>query len=118
MFSLGVNASYNFDIFGGSRRELEALAAEIDYQAYELEAARLTLASNVVATALRQAALRAQIEVTTRILAAQRHELGITEERYKAGGVAWLAVQNQRTLVAQTEAGLPALHAAGRTGRP
>jgi outer membrane protein TolC len=30
-FALGINASYDFDIFGGSRRELEALAAEIDY---------------------------------------------------------------------------------------
>ena len=59
MFSLGLSASYDFDIFGGSRRELEALAAEVDYQAYELEGARLTLASNVVATAIRQAAIAA-----------------------------------------------------------
>jgi len=111
VFSLGVNASYNFDIFGGTRRELEALAADVDYRAYELEGARLSLASNVVATALRQAALRSQIELTESILAAQRHELGITEERYRQGGVAWLAVQNQRALVAQTEAGLPGLRA-------
>jgi NodT family efflux transporter outer membrane factor (OMF) lipoprotein len=111
VFSLGVNASYNFDIFGGTRRELEALAAEVDYQAYELEAARLTLASNVVATALRQSALRAQIDLIQRIVAAQRHELAITVERYQAGGVAWLAVQNLRTLVAQTEATLPGLRA-------
>ena len=89
VFSLGVNASYNFDIFGGTRRELEALAAEVDYQAYELEAARLTLASNVVATALRQSALRAQIELTERILAcAARTSSAITEERYRLGGVA------------------------------
>jgi len=111
VFSLGVNASYNFDIFGGTRRELEALAADVDYRAYELEGARLSLASNVVATALRQAALRSQIELTESILAAQRHELGITEERFSQGGVAWLAVQNQRALVAQTEAGLPGLRA-------
>jgi NodT family efflux transporter outer membrane factor (OMF) lipoprotein len=109
VFSLGANASYNFDFFGGARRELEALAADVDYQAYELEAARLTLASNVVATAIRQAALAAQIELTTRIVDAQRQELRITEERYEAGGVARLTVQNQRTLVAQTEAALPAL---------
>ena len=111
VFSLGVNASYNFDIFGGTRRELEALAADVDYQAYELEGARLTLASNVVATAIRQAALSAQIDLTNRILAAQRQELAITEERFRQGGVAWLAVQNQGVLVAQTEAGLPALRA-------
>lgn len=111
VYSLGVNASYNFDIFGGARRELEALAADVDYQAYELEGARLTLASNVVATAIRQAALAAQIDLTERILAARRQELAITEERFRQGGVAWLAVQNQGLLVAQTESGLPALRA-------
>jgi NodT family efflux transporter outer membrane factor (OMF) lipoprotein len=41
----------------------------------------------------------------------QRREAGITDERYRAGGVAYLAVQNQRARVAQTEAGLPALRA-------
>lgn len=111
VFSLGANASYNFDIFGGTRRELEGLAAEVDYQSYELEAARLTLASNVVATAIRQAALVAQVELTERIVAAQRKELAIAEERHRLGGVAFLAVQNLRTLVAQTEAGIPALRA-------
>lgn len=111
VFSLGLNASYDFDIFGGSRRELEALAAEIDYQGYELEGARLTLASNVVATAIRQAALAAQIGLTEEILATQRRELGIAERRYELGGVALVAVRNQGALVAQTEAALPPLRA-------
>ena len=118
VFSLGVNASYNFDIFGGTRRELEALAAEVDYQAYELEAARLTLASNVVATAIRQSALRAQIELIERIVAAQRHELAIAEERYQAGGVAWLAVQNQRALVAADRGHAARTARASRAGGP
>lgn len=111
VFSLGVSASYDFDIFGGSRRELEALAAEIDYQGYELEGARLTIASNVVATAIRQAALGAQIEVTEAILTAQRQELAIAQKRYELGGVALVAVRNQGVLVAQTEASLPPLRA-------
>ncbi|HTQ00984.1 MAG TPA: TolC family protein, partial [Casimicrobiaceae bacterium] len=111
VFSLGMNASYNFDVFGGTRRELEALAADVDFQGYELEGARLTLASNVVATAIRQAALAAQIELASAILDSQRRELAITQERYRAGGVAWLAVQSQAALVAQTESGLPPLRA-------
>ena len=112
VFSLGLNASYDFDVFGGSRRELEALAADVDYQGYELEGARLTLASNVVATAIRRAALASQIELTEQIAASQRHELAIAERRYELGGVALVAVRNQGTLVAQTEAALPPLRAA------
>ncbi len=111
VFSLGADVSYNFDIFGGNRRELEALAAEVDYQAYELEAARLTLAGNVVVAAIRGAALDAQIGIVADILAAQRRQLAIVEARYAAGGVARLDVQNQRLLVAQTEATLPPLRA-------
>jgi NodT family efflux transporter outer membrane factor (OMF) lipoprotein len=65
----------------------------------------------VVATAIRRAALSAQTDLTGRILAAQRQELAIAEERFRQGAVAWLAVQNQGVLVAQTEAALPALRA-------
>jgi NodT family efflux transporter outer membrane factor (OMF) lipoprotein len=111
VFSLGADVSYNFDLFGGTRRELEALAAEVDYQGFELEAARLTLATNVATTAIRRASLAAQIDATSGILAAQRRQLAIVEARYQAGGVPWLDVQNQRALVAQTEGALPPLRA-------
>ena len=111
VYTIGADVSYTFDLFGGTRRELEGLAADVDYQGYELEAARLSLATNVVLTAIRQAALAAQIESTAAILAAQRRQLGIVEQRHDLGGVAWLDVQNQRALVAQTEAVLAPLRA-------
>lgn len=112
VFSLGANVAYDFDLAGGRRRELEALAAEVDYASYELEAARLTLASTVVATAIRRAALAAQIDATSRIAAAQRRQLAIVEGRYADGGVALVDVHNQRALAAQTEAALAPLRAA------
>ncbi|MFO1397484.1 MAG: efflux transporter outer membrane subunit [Burkholderiales bacterium] len=112
VFSLGANVSYDFDLAGGHRRELEALAAEVDYAAYELDAARLTLASNVVATAIRRAALAAQIDATARIAEAQRRQLAIVEARYRDGGVALVDVHGQRALAAQTEATLAPMRAA------
>ena len=111
VFSIGADVSYTFDLFGGTRRELEGLAADVDYQGFELEAARLTLATNIVIAAIRQAALAAQIESTADTLAAQRRQLAIVEQRYDLGGVAWLDVQNQRALVAQTDAVLAPLRA-------
>jgi NodT family efflux transporter outer membrane factor (OMF) lipoprotein len=111
VFSLGANVAYNFDLVGGSRRELEALAAEVDYQSYEFEAARLTLASNVVTAALRRAALAAQVESATAILVTQRRQLAIVEARYADGGVSLLDLHNQRVLVAQSEALLAPLTA-------
>jgi NodT family efflux transporter outer membrane factor (OMF) lipoprotein len=111
VYTVGADVSYTFDLFGGTRRELEGLAADVDYQAYELEAARLSLATNVVLAAIRQAALAAQMESNAEILGAQRRQLAIVEQRYDVGGVAWLDVQNQRALVAQTEALLAPLRA-------
>ena len=111
VFSLGGSVAYQFDLFGGARRDLEAMAAEVDYEAYELEAARLTLAANVVVTAIRQAVLAAQAEIVAGILAAQRRQLAIVEGRHADGAVAWLDVQRERVLVAQTEALLPPLQA-------
>src|SRR4029077_20470282 len=59
-----VSVSYVFDVFGANRREVESLQAQADSQHYQLEAAYLTLASNVVTAAIQEAALRAQIAAT------------------------------------------------------
>ena len=52
VFDASVNVTYRLDLFGASRRQLEALRAQTDYQRWELEAARLTLADNLVTTAV------------------------------------------------------------------
>ncbi len=111
VFSLGANVSYNFDLFGGTRRDLESYAAEVDYRTYELEGARLTLAANVVVTAIREASLAAQIEIVDMLLAAQRQQLAVVEQRYAAGGAARLDVENQKALLAQSQSALPVLQA-------
>ncbi|MFJ2993737.1 efflux transporter outer membrane subunit [Pandoraea sp. NPDC087047] len=111
LYNASVDISYTLDVFGGSRRALEGLAAQIDYQRFELEAARLSLAGNVVTTAVRQASARAQLAALEGMLTTQRVQLDITRSRERAGGVATLDVENQAALVAQTEAQLPALRA-------
>ncbi len=111
LYSAKVNVSYTLDLFGANRRALEALAAQIDYEQYELEAARLTLAGNVVTTAVRRASLARQIALTEDLLAAQARQLDITGQRYRAGGVSLMDLLSQRTQVEQTRAGLAPLHA-------
>jgi NodT family efflux transporter outer membrane factor (OMF) lipoprotein len=83
--------------------------AQVDYEAYELEAARLSLAGNVVANAIRRASLQQQIDLTERLADTQVHQLSIMERRFAAGGVSELDVHSQRTLLAQTRATLPPL---------
>lgn len=111
LYNASVSVSYVLDVFGGNRRALEALRAQVDYQSYELDAARLTLAGNVVATVIRRASLAQQIALTRRLADAQARQLRIVEARHAAGGVTLADVHAQRTLLAQTQASLPPLAA-------
>lgn len=67
LYNASVGVHYNFDLAGGNRRALEALAARTDYRRYELNAARLTLAGNIATAAITRARLAAQMETTTAI---------------------------------------------------
>jgi NodT family efflux transporter outer membrane factor (OMF) lipoprotein len=109
LYNAGLNVSYSVDAFGANSRMLEGLQAQVDMQAAELQAARLTLAANVVTAAIRQAALQAQIASTEQMLQLQRQQLLIMEQRLAAGGIAERDLKNQRTLVAQSTAALPSL---------
>lgn len=111
LYNAQVSVSYTLDLFGARHRALESLRARKDYQGYEAAAARLTLAANVAAASIRQAALQAQIDTTDQMLHAQAQQLAITDARYQAGGVAQQDLHSQRTLLAQTRATLPSLQA-------
>jgi len=106
-----VAVSYVLDLFGANRHLVESLQAERDYQAWQLEGARLMLAGNVVSAALRQAQLREQIRITRSLLELQRRELEIAEHRFGAGGLSEYDVSSQKTAVAQTEASVAPLEA-------
>jgi len=109
LFTPGVNVSYAMDLFGGNRRTLEGLSASVDYQRFQVEATYLTLASNVVATAIREASLRAQLQATREVLGLQEQQLAVVQSQFSAGAVARASVLSQSTQVAQTRATLPGL---------
>jgi len=109
LHNASVTVSYALDIFGGTRRQLEALESLVDYQRFQLEGAHLTLASNVVTAAIRESSLQSQIKATQEILASQEQQLAIVEKQFQLGAVSGSDVLTQRTQVAQTRAMLPPL---------
>lgn len=104
-----VAVSYALDLFGANRRLIEGLNAQAEYQRWQLQAARLMLAGNVVSAAIRQAQLRSQIEINRQMFALQQQQLAITEQRVQAGGLPQYEINRQRTLVEQTRAAIPPL---------
>jgi NodT family efflux transporter outer membrane factor (OMF) lipoprotein len=109
LYNVGVAVNYNLDLFGGNRRALEALAAQADYQDFQLAGARLALAGNVVTTVFGQAQLSGQIAATEAILTAQLNQLDIARKRFELGATAKLDVLTLQTQAEQTRASLSPL---------
>lgn len=109
LYNASVNVSYTLDVFGGNRRLIEAYRAQVDYEAFQLQAAYLTLTSNIVTTAITAASLQAQISATNELIASHKQQLKIVERQYQMGGVSQADVLSQVTQLAQTEATLPPL---------
>jgi len=112
-----VSVSYTPDLFGANRRAVENLTAQADQQRFELEAARLTLASNVVQAAIQDAQLRAEIEATQAIVNGQQQTLESFRRQYALGQASKADVAAQEALLAQTQAALPPLQRQFRVNR-
>jgi NodT family efflux transporter outer membrane factor (OMF) lipoprotein len=104
-----VNVSYLLDIFGANRRAVESLQAQADYQRYQMEATYLSLTSNVVAAAVQEASLRAQIAATSDIIRSEHEATDILRRQNELGSIAMTDVMAQEAALAATEATLPAL---------
>jgi NodT family efflux transporter outer membrane factor (OMF) lipoprotein len=104
-----VSFSYVFDVFGGGRREIEALRAQTRFRVYQKEAVALSLTANVVTAAISEASLRAQINAMREIIASQQKQLDLLEKQLTLGGVSRADVLALRAQVEQTKAVLPAL---------
>jgi NodT family efflux transporter outer membrane factor (OMF) lipoprotein len=107
-----VNVSYTLDVFGASRRTLEGLQSAVDYQHFQVEATYLTLTTNLVTTAIKEASLRAQLQATHEILDAQQQQLAVVEKQLALGAIPRLTLVTQRNQVAQTQASIPGLEKA------
>jgi NodT family efflux transporter outer membrane factor (OMF) lipoprotein len=109
LYNASVSVSYTLDLFGATRREVEALQAQVEYRRYLLEAAHLTLASNLVTTAVQEASLRARVRATQEILTAEEKLLELMERSYRLGGASLPDVLAQKAQLSQTRTTLPPL---------
>jgi NodT family efflux transporter outer membrane factor (OMF) lipoprotein len=88
---------------------VESLDAQAQQQRFELEATYVTLASNVVAAAIEEAATRAQIAATLQIIDSDEKSLQIMREKFQDGYAMRIDVAAQEAQLAQARALLPPL---------
>jgi NodT family efflux transporter outer membrane factor (OMF) lipoprotein len=106
-YQIGTDALWELDIFGGTRRGIEA--AEADIAAAE-EANRDVMVSLMAEVALNYIQLRGsqrELAIARQNIKLQRDTLELTQTRFKAGLTGELDVARSRALVASTEAVLP-----------
>ena len=107
-----VLVSYTFDAWGGNRRAVESLQATADSQRYQIEAAYVTLVSNVVVAAIQEASLREQIDATNKLIDINVKMLDILRKQFMEGYANRNDVAAQEAAVAQIRATLPPLRKA------
>jgi NodT family efflux transporter outer membrane factor (OMF) lipoprotein len=107
-----LTVSYSFDIWGLNRRTVESLEALADVQHFQVEAAYLTLTSNVVVAAVTEASLRGQIDATLSLIATVTKMRDTLKRQLDAGYANRSDLAAQEAALAQARATLPPLHKA------
>ena len=107
LFTLSSSVSYALDVFGGQRRLVEGLHAEVDVAHADAQATYLTLAVNVANTVIAAAAYRAEIEATRQLIELQKQQVDIANVQAQAGTVPYSNVLSLRSQLASYEAMIP-----------
>lgn len=98
-----LTVGYVPDIFGLNRRQVESARAQVAAQKLQLEATYITLASNVVAAAIQEASIRAQLAATEKIVDSNKETLSILRNQLKLGYVSGMEVAAQESALAFAE---------------
>jgi len=112
-----LQVSYTLDIWGLNRRMVESLKAQADSQRFQVEAAYLTLVSNIAVAAITEASLRAQIDATNQLISINTKMLDIMRRQLDTGYANRNGVALQEAALAQVRATLPPLRKALQQNR-
>ncbi len=114
LFQAGLDASWELDFFGGTRRNIEAAGADLQAAVEDRRDVLITLVSDVGTGYANLRQFQQQIEIAKKNLAAQRHTVEITRKRHEAGFVGGLDVANAQAQAATTESQIPVLESFAR----
>ncbi len=108
-YNAGFDASWEIDIFGGTRRGVEAAKADIESQQASLESVWVSLAGEVAQTYVSIRSYQQRLQVAENNLKAQADTLDILQARFKAGLSDELDVQQARYNLEKSRSTIPTL---------
>ena len=109
-YSLGFDAGWELDFFGGIRRSVEAAQARLEASEEELRDVLVSLLAEVALNYIDARTYQARLQIAEDNIAAQEETFALTKARYQSGLTSELALQQARYLVSSTRAQIPDLH--------
>ncbi|WP_449241726.1 efflux transporter outer membrane subunit [Desulfovibrio sp.] len=108
----GFDASWELDLFGRARRNVESAQASLEAGREDLHNALLTLLGDVADSYIGLRSSQSRLAIARANLEAQRQTVDVTRARWRAGLVSWLDVAQAESQRAATEADIPSLESA------
>ncbi len=108
-YSLGLDATWDPDIFGGKRRSVEAYQADLDASVEDMRDVLVTLVSDVASSYLDVRSYQTRLSIAEANRDSQQETYQITEWRFEAGLTTALDVEQARYNLDQTRAEIPTL---------
>lgn len=112
LYAAGFDASWEIDVFGGTRRGVEAADADFESAAASLADTQVTLAAEVASNYVEVRAQQALIRIARDNLDSQTETLQLTQWREQAGLASVQDVEQARTNRERTRAAIPSLETA------
>ncbi|HEX2789117.1 MAG TPA: TolC family protein [Steroidobacteraceae bacterium] len=110
-YSVGFDASWELDLFGRTRRAVQAASADLGAQTANLDETRVIVAAEVARNYFQLRGTQQQLVVAHDNIDNERESLRLTQVRYEAGRVTELDVDSALARLKTTEATLPLLEA-------
>jgi len=104
-----LSVGFTPDIFGGNRRAVESLVGQANSQQYQLDALRITIITNVIATATQEAVYREELQSAIQSVEAQRLQLEHTGHMVRLGYLGGMDLANAQSAYAAAAAQVPTL---------
>jgi multidrug efflux system outer membrane protein len=109
LFQAGLDAAWELDIFGGTRRNIEAAEADIRASIEDRRDILVTLVSELVINYVQLRGYQQEIIIAQNNLKAQQQSAAVVRKRYEGGFVSALDVANADAQVATTMSQIPLL---------
>jgi NodT family efflux transporter outer membrane factor (OMF) lipoprotein len=109
IYQAGFDAAWEIDVFGGTRRAVEAARTGTAAAEYGRRAALVSLVGEVARWYVEARGFQQRLAIANRNIQAQQVTVDLTRSRFKGGLTSELDVQQATALLATTQAEVPAL---------